>query len=210
PLIEPLKATLLKMSKQNGYSDLKQLSIISTNCFAGRIVQYLNIQYNSPTVGLYFFYPDYIEFLNNLKYYLTEARIRFVKESKYKLGNERYEAKNKSYPIGILGDNVEIHFLHYHSEKEAEEKWYRRAARVNFNNLFIIGMYQNLCTIGDINAFDTLPYKNKIMFSPKNINLASNEYCEEFIKTECVGDPYKKGDIFYKHLVSHFSKNEKV
>lgn len=42
-------------------------SIISSNCFAGRIMQDLNMQYNSPTLGLYFFADDYMEFLSNLK-----------------------------------------------------------------------------------------------------------------------------------------------
>ena len=42
-------------------------TIISSNCFAGRIMQDLGMQYNSPTLGLYFWYPDYIEFLSNLK-----------------------------------------------------------------------------------------------------------------------------------------------
>lgn len=32
-------------------------SIISSNCFAGRIMQDLHMQYNSPTLGLYFWAP---------------------------------------------------------------------------------------------------------------------------------------------------------
>ena len=38
-------------------------TVISNNCFAGRIYNDLGLPYNSPTVGLYFFYPDYIVFL---------------------------------------------------------------------------------------------------------------------------------------------------
>lgn len=203
PLLYPLRETLLNLYSNNK-GGLNDISIISTNCFAGRIMQDLGLRYNSPTAGLYFFYPDYIEFLTNLKYYLTDARIEFVKESKYQLGNERYIRQNKSYPIGILGGEVEIHFLHYHSEAEAAEKWHRRASRVNFEKLIVIGMQQNLCTQDDIVAFDSLPFKNKIMFSNLRLDLPSNIYIKEFRKNKEVGDPYKKGHIFYKYLISHF------
>lgn len=42
---------------------------------------------------------------------------------------------NLIYPIGKLGNDVEIHFLHYKSETEAQEKWNRRLKRMNFNNI---------------------------------------------------------------------------
>ncbi|WP_287212528.1 DUF1919 domain-containing protein [Muribaculum sp.] len=182
------------------------MSIISPNCFAGRIMQDLKLKYNSPTLGLYFMYPDYIEFLQNLRFYLTEAKIQFVEHSKYPLGDERRAKWSHWYPIGLLDGKVEIHFLHYNTEKEAAEKWYRRASRVNFENLFIIGMQQNLCTEKDIIDFDLLPYENKIMFSTMPIPLPSNEYMPEFGNTDNVGDPYRKAHLFYRHLISHFSK----
>ena len=188
------------------YQSINSLSIISPNCFAGRIMQDLKLKYNSPTLGLYFMYPDYIEFLQNLRFYLTEAKIQFVEHSKYPLGDERRAKWSHWYPIGVLDGKVEIHFLHYNTEKEAAEKWYRRASRVNFENLFIIGMQQNLCTEKDIIDFDLLPYENKIMFSTMPIPLPSNEYMPEFGNTDNVGDPYRKAHLFYRHLISHFSK----
>ena len=119
-------------------------TIISNNCFAGRIMQDLGMKYNSPTLGLYIWTPDYIEFVSNLHYYLTEAKLIFVKHSKYPLGDERRAKWSHWYPIGLLDGKVEIQFLHYHSESEAVEKWYRRAGRINWNNILVIGMEQNL------------------------------------------------------------------
>lgn len=91
------------------------------------------MEYNSPTLGLYFMYPDYIEFLQHLEYYLKEAKIEFVEHSKYPLGDQRRAERSIAhhwYPIGLLGGKVEIHFLHYHTEEEAAAKWYRRAQRI--------------------------------------------------------------------------------
>lgn len=206
-LTDPLRNRLLDLFREDcNDAIIHELSIISSNCFAGRIMQDLGIKYNSPTLGLYFMYPDFIEFLTNLKYYLTEAKIEFVEHSKYSIGDVRRNAWSHWYPIGLLGGNVEIHFLHYYSEQDAAEKWYRRARRVNFNNLIVIGMDQNLCSEKDIIDFDSLPFKNKIFFSRFNLPLTSNEYMPEFSKADSVGDPYRKGNIFYRHFIDHFSK----
>ena len=130
-------------------------------------MQDLKMEYNSPTLGLYFMYPDYIEFLQHLDYYLKEAKITFVEHSRYSLGDQRRAERSIThhwYPIGLLDGKVEIHFLHYHTEEEAATKWYRRAKRVNYDNLLIIGMDQNRCEENDIRSFDKLPYEQKIFF----------------------------------------------
>lgn len=201
---------LYKLRKQY-IPDIRKLitpdtSIISSNCFAGRIMQDLGMQYNTPTLGLYFFADDFIEFLSNLKYYLTEAKLEFLDESRYPLGNERRAKWTHWYPIGLLGGKVEIQFLHYHTAKEAAEKWYRRAQRVNFDKLMVIGMEQNLCTIDNVKVFDKLPFEKKIFFSTKNIpNVKSNCFLNVFAAQGEVGDPYQKGDIFYKELINRFN-----
>lgn len=188
----------------------KDTTIISSNCFAGRIMQDIGMQYNSPTLGLYFWASDYIEFLSNLKYYLTEAKIEFVEHSKYPLGDERRKKWSHWYPVGLLGGKVEIQFLHYHTEEEAAEKWYRRARRVNWDKLLIIGMEQNLCTVDDIASFDKLPYKRKIFFSSRQIpELESNCFVSEFQDKGEVGDPYKNGHIFYRELLTRLEMYNK-
>lgn len=171
-------------------------------------MQDLNMKYNSPTLGLYFMYPDYIEFLSHLKFYLTEAKLTFVKESKYPIGNFRRAKYKHWYPIALLGDKVEIHFLHYHSESEASEKWYRRSKRINWNDLIIIGMDQNLCTSNDIVKFKQLPFQRKVFFtSNKDYSGGDVIYVSEFKNKDTVGDPYKKGHIFYRYLADYADKN---
>lgn len=185
-----------------------ETTIISSNCFAGRIMQDLGMQYNSPTLGLYIWYPDYIEMLSDLKYYMTEARITFVEHSKYPLGDLRREKWSHWYPIGLLGGKVEIAFLHYYSEEEAAEKWYRRAARINWDDLLIIGMDQNLCQKEDVAQFDKLKYNHKIFFSRFQLDeIDSNIYMAEFAAEDSVGDPYKYADLYYKKMIEIFKMN---
>ena len=180
-------------------------SIICSNCFGGRIMQDLGMKYNTPTLGLYFMYPDYFEFLNNLEFYLKEAKIQFVEHSKYPLGDERRAKWKHWYPIGLLDGKVEIHFLHYYTEQEAAEKWYRRAKRINWDKLLVVGMDQNLCTENDIRAFDALPFERKIFFSSRPAEGKCIEYMREFEGQGKVGDPYRKAYLFYRYLIKHFN-----
>lgn len=202
---KPLRNILTEINKDD---DLNNLSIISSNCFAGRIMQDLGLKYNSPTLGLYFMYPDFIDFLKNFQHYITEGKLHFVNESKYELGNKRLQDRHQDYPVGLLDDKIEIHFLHYKTADEATEKWYRRAQRVNLDNLLIIGMQQNLCEEKDIIEFDNLPFENKIIFTNRNLSLPSNIYVPEFNGKEEVGNPYTDAPIFYKNLINHYSNRQ--
>lgn len=77
----------------------RNITIISNNCWGGFMYQSCGLQYNSPTIGLYFFAPEYIRFLRNLKEYLNKA-LHFIPkcESRYA------EHIPNDYLIGILGD----------------------------------------------------------------------------------------------------------
>lgn len=143
----------------------RDFTVISNNCWAGRLYQYLDMPYLSPTVGLYFFADDYIRFVKNLKYYMS-LDLEFIKpeQSKY---YEVLKIKNQlDKPIGAL-DDVEIVFLHYKTEEEAYEKWNRRKARINWDNLYIKFSKMNMCTESNLWEFDSLPVKKKFMLIPE-------------------------------------------
>lgn len=139
----------------------RDFTIISNNCWAGRVYQYLDMPYLSPTAGLYFFAPDYIKFVSDLKRYL-DTPLRFIKPEESKYFEELKTRKQLDKPIGIL-DDVEIVFLHYKSREEALEKWNRRKGRVNFDNIILKFSWMNLCTDEHLEKFDSLPFKNKII-----------------------------------------------
>lgn len=139
----------------------RDFTIISNNCWAGRVYQYLDMPYLSPTAGLYFFAPDYIKFISNLKRYL-DTPLRFIKPEESKYFEELKSRNQTDKPIGIL-DDVEIVFLHYKSQEEALEKWNRRKERVNFDNIILKFSWMNLCDDDNLEEFDLLPFKNKII-----------------------------------------------
>ncbi len=141
----------------------KEFTIISNNCWAGHVYQRFNIQYNTPTVGLYFFAKDYIRFLKRLQYYL-ETPISFIRPDQSKYYEILKKLNQLHCPIGLIED-IEIIFLHYKSEEEAKEKWNRRCKRVNYDNLIIKFSEMNLCTEKELIEFDFLPYDTKFVFT---------------------------------------------
>ncbi len=168
----------IRFNKENLQN--KDFTIICNNCIAGVIYHNFDLEFKSPTINLFFFSPDYIKFLENFEFYINQE-LNFVKKSKY------FDEK-PSYPIGLLFD-IEVHFLHYTSEKEAYIKWNKRIDRINKNNLFIIGSDKDLCQFDHIERFDKLQFKNKIFFSAKNYpSLKSVIHIEKYNNRTEIGD----------------------
>ena len=153
----------------------KDFTIISNNCWGGFIYQIFKLPYNTPTIGLFFFADDYVKFCSNIEYYLKN-NLYFIEreESKYK------DYISKEYPIGKI-DDIEVHFLHYKSSKEAKEKWDRRKKRINWNNIIFKFSQRDLCSKNNIIDFTNLEYKNKICFV-KEKNIANTIFVERLDK----------------------------
>ena len=128
----------------------KDFTIFSQNCIGGIMYHDLGLQFCSPTVNLLFTPKNFIKLMKDIHWYL-EQEIEFVQSG-------------ESYPVGNLGGGVEIRFLHYHSEEEALRAWNARKQRINWNNVFVICCDEGL-TYGDMQDFDNLPYKHKILFT---------------------------------------------
>lgn len=76
---------------------------------------------------------------------------------------------DKEYPIGLIANDIEIHFIHYKDEDEAYAKWSRRVKRINWDNLIVKFCDRDQCTEDLIRRFDKLPYSHKVCFTAKSI-----------------------------------------
>lgn len=147
----------------------RDYTIISNNCYGGIVSRDFGLLYNSPTCGLFFYSKEYLKFLNDLKAHIDSELVELrVEESAYR------DLLMPKYGTNIvLGKclDAEIVFLHYSSFAEAKEKWDRRKARVNYDNLIIKYNDQNQFEECDFYSFEKLPYKNKLFFTAnKSLN----------------------------------------
>jgi uncharacterized protein (DUF1919 family) len=166
-------------------------SIISANCWGGSVYEDLKLPYQSPTIGLFFYAPCFMELLKDLKATIYLPLV-FVESSKYEDANV-FRNESYKYSIGKLGTDIEIHFLHYKTEAEAIDKWERRKQRINWDNLFIACTDRDGMTPELMSVFDDLPYKNKVLFTGQpHTNIKSAHYLKAFKKDKIVGDLYNQ------------------
>lgn len=170
PIVRKFRNAIIKYNKQKVCkARRKQLkftdfTIISNNCWGGLVYQYFGLPYNTPIAGCGFMDDDYIKFLENFNYYITQPLV-FIsfetsKRQKYYLENN---IKRPPCPIALL-DDVEICFTHYHTEEEARSKWERRCERINKDRI-LIKMSQRYKSGEEVlERFEKLPFKNKICF----------------------------------------------
>lgn len=128
-------------------------SIIASNCIGTFIYYDMKLRYLSPTVNLSFDMNDYVCFLEDLRWYLEQPVVPFA--------DDRFD-----FPCGMIGD-VEIRFNHYKTFEEAAAKWEERKKRIDWDNLFIVGIDGDDCTYESLCRFDALPYANKVIFTHK-------------------------------------------
>lgn len=185
------KVAVAKHNKKIGKISIRDFTIISSNCWGGSVYEDLKLPYQSPTIGLFFYAPCYIELLQNLTTNIN-LPLRFISKSKYKEANACRNQKY-TYPIGLLGDAIEIHFLHYKSEEEARDKWERRRQRINWDNLFISCTDRDKMTFKLMQDFDNLPFKKKVLFTGKTYtHINSAVFLKAFKKKGMVGDLYNQ------------------
>lgn len=185
PLLRRLYAPVLRN---------RSFSILSDNCWGGFMSRYLGLGYRSPFVGLFVFSPDYIRLLENLE--AVYADLRFIRP-----GRSKYAASlapGAAYPIATVGDDIELHFLHYASEAEAARKWRRRLGRLDPENLIVKFCDRDRCTPELIARFDRLPYRQKVCFTARPYpGLASVRFVRCQRRRDCVENCWKVSQRYW-------------
>ena len=176
------------------------------NCFGGHLYQDFKIPYESPTAGLFFFSEDFCALLEDMS--VLKRDIMFLQKSKWAIANEKMPKREHPYPIGCFdGTDIEIHFLHYHTEKDAIDRWKRRMERFNYDRFIAVGFQQNECTKEIIERFEKIDIPNKVFFTNWETKMDHTIYMEEFKDKEYSPDPYKYVNHYYRRLVEYLKDN---
>ncbi len=177
----------------------KTPTIICNNCLGGIIYHDMGLQFNSPTINLWFTNEDFIKFAKNLDYY-THCDIEQI-----------YDGVRK-YPIGLMRrgeETVTVYFMHYGTFEKAVDKWRERVERINYDNLYCI--FENAVSTDPndevCREFFELDYKNKMMIT-RIKSLKGNEnacYLKLYEKDYITGDILSyKNDVSLKRKLDDF------
>ena len=141
-------------------------TVISNNCWGAHIYQTLNLPYKTPFVGLFIPPADFLNLLRNFDTMMAEDLCFRVSSASVRLENWR-KMSGLQYPIGVLGDQVELHFLHYKDANDARNKWTRRKARMTNDPCRRFFKFDDRegATPDDLSIFNSLPHPNKVCFA---------------------------------------------
>lgn len=176
------KDVLLKIDEARKVYKEQDISFISQNCIGGIIYHDMGQKFLTPTINLYFMANDFVKFVQNLEYYLNQ-------ELKMKTGTE--------VVTGVL-DDIELYFLHYHTNEEAYEKWNERKQRINMNKIFVIQTDRDGFDDNTFEEFKKIKYSKALI--TKNEKWANEDfviYLPKYKDEECVPDTIPERE-FYK------------
>lgn len=183
----------IKSKINNFFIKQNDFTIVSNNCWGTFIYKKFGLNYKSPFINLVVFAPDYIELLENFSKEIL-YKVSFIEhqDSKHKEELISLGIYEQNYPIGILDNKYELHFLHYTSEIDAKNKWLRRVDRMNFEKLVFKFSDGDKFEDSMAKRFDALDFKNKVCFSSKKFDdLKSVVYLEKFKNDSRVRDEWK-------------------
>lgn len=132
----------------------RNFTILCSNCIGGIIYNRLGMQFLSPTINLFIRQYDFIKFIGNPQFYLSQE-LMFI-ETEY------------PFPVGLLGD-IRIHFNHSDNEADALLDWERRKKRINWDNLYIIMYDRDGLTREQIYSLSHIRCKQLIVLSERNV-----------------------------------------
>lgn len=147
----------------------ENISILCNNCIGGFVLHDLGLRFNTPTINMFFHDLDFFDFIEHFEYYMSQKLIQ--------IPNPRYDSAAPDYPVAILRGrdgmykDIELHFLHYKSFKEANEKWETRKARLCPENLYVIWTFMGMGKDEKLyKRAQNLPIKNKVIFVNHPVN----------------------------------------
>lgn len=126
-------------------------SLLCPNCLGGILFHDLGLKFLSPTINTMMLQTDFVKLVLDLPQYL-QSQLVFYKHPEY------------SCPCAYL-DDITIHFTHYTSEREAEQKWEERKLRMNPDNLFICLQERDGLSAADIRKLSEIKARGVLVFT---------------------------------------------
>lgn len=144
----PINRWIKRKTKSRLIAD--EVSVLSSNCLGGLLYDRFGLRFLSPTINVLIPSDQFIRFALSYESYLKKDLIFIETE--------------KSYPVAQLED-IQIHFIHYRTEEEAEACWMRRKDRIIKERLFVLLNDRDGVTEEDLRRLDESDLKNVLVFT---------------------------------------------
>ncbi len=143
-------------------------SVISNDCWGQALYQEWGLPCKTPLAGSGMHAECFLRFLGDLPGYLSSP-LRFIQTSRHPSVN-RLRNRRQKWPMAVLRDEVEIHFLHYNTEEESRESWEAGCQNLNLDRLVVkFTIDKDGAQPAHITRFAELPFERKLLISERKL-----------------------------------------
>jgi len=139
-------------------------TVISNDCWGQALYEELGLPNRTPLVGSGMHADCFLRFLGDIPGYLASP-LRFVATSRHASVN-RLRLRRSIWPMAVLGEDVELHFLHYTTEADSRRAWEEGLRHVNLDRVVVKFTVDKDGALPKHAAqFDRMPFERKLLIS---------------------------------------------
>lgn len=139
-------------------------TVISNDCWGQALYEELGLRSRTPLIGSGMHADCFLRFLGDIPGYLAFP-LRFISVSRYASVN-RLRMRRSIWPMAVLGDGVEVHFIHYETEEESRRAWEEGCRDVNLDRVVVkFTVDKDGATPKHAAMFDRVPFERKLLLS---------------------------------------------
>ena len=141
-------------------------TVISNNYWGNHIYQALDIACRTPFVGLFIPPRSYLRLLKHFDAFIR-TDLKFADQSALPSINVWREREGSRYPIGVLEEDVELHFFRFADKQDARTQWQQGCQRIvsDPSRRFFKFDDSGGALVDDVEEFCALPLRNKVCFT---------------------------------------------
>jgi len=142
----------------------REFTVISNDCWGQALYDEYGLPMQTPLNGAGMYADCFIRFLGDIEGYLSSP-LQFVGNSRH-LALGRVRNQRWPWPIAVLRDDVEVHFLHHRTEEACRRVWEAGCEKLNFKRIAVkFSADKDGATEEHIKQFDAMPFERKLLIS---------------------------------------------
>jgi uncharacterized protein (DUF1919 family) len=145
----------------------EKFTVFSNDCWGQALYSGYGLPYQTPLVGSGMYSDCFLRFLGDIEGYL-QSPLRFVTHTRYP-GLQRIRNQRRAWPIAVLREDVEIHFMHYQSEYTSRRAWEAGLENLHIDRIAVkFTADKDGATEAQVEQFAALPFERKLLISRRS------------------------------------------
>ena len=142
----------------------REFTVLSNDCWGQALYEGYGLPLQTPLAGSGMYADCFIRFLSDIEGYLRSP-LRFVRNTRHvalgRVRNQRWP-----WPIAVLREDVEVHFLHHRSEDACRRVWEAGCEKLQLKRIAVkFSVDKDGATEEHVRRFAAMPFERKLLIS---------------------------------------------